>query len=118
MAGSGGAGVPAGTVVAYGGDGRGAIPQGWLLCDGSEVTREQYPQLFAAIGTLYGAGDGDSILHEGIDQCVYVQQVSGRALLCVVYEDHQAPHLIERWAGSAATRLAEHFDSLTEVREM
>ncbi|MHC4937746.1 MAG: hypothetical protein ACYTHK_02100 [Planctomycetota bacterium] len=70
------------------------------------------------LGAFYGAGDGDSILHEGIDQCVYVQQVSGRALLCVVYEDHQAPHLIERWAGSAATRLAEHFDSLTEVREM
>ena len=38
--------------------------------------------------------------------------------LCVVYEDHQAPHLIERWAGSAATRLAEHYEALTQARAL
>jgi predicted regulator of Ras-like GTPase activity (Roadblock/LC7/MglB family) len=70
------------------------------------------------LGTFYGAGEGGSILHEGADQSVYIRQVSERALLCVVYEDHQAPHLIERWADSAATRLAVHYDSLTQARAL
>ena len=29
-----------------------------LACDGSEVSRESYEELFAVIGTMYGAGDG------------------------------------------------------------
>jgi microcystin-dependent protein len=33
---------------------------GFLLCDGSVVSRGQYPDLFAAIGTYYGIGDGVS----------------------------------------------------------
>lgn len=33
-------------------------PTGWLLCDGSAVSRTTYSVLFALIGTMYGAGDG------------------------------------------------------------
>lgn len=33
---------------------------GWLLCDGRAVTRAGFPDLFDAIGTLYGAGDGST----------------------------------------------------------
>jgi len=33
-------------------------PSGWLLCDGSEVSRVTYAELFAVIETTYGAGDG------------------------------------------------------------
>lgn len=33
-------------------------PQGFLLEDGSEVSRTTYSSLFAVIGTTYGAGDG------------------------------------------------------------
>lgn len=36
------------------------IPAGWLLCDGSAVSRETYAALFSAIGTTYGSGDGTS----------------------------------------------------------
>jgi microcystin-dependent protein len=35
-------------------------PAGWLAEDGSAVSRTQYPALFAAIGTTYGAGDGST----------------------------------------------------------
>ena len=35
-------------------------PTGWLECDGSAVSREDYPTLFAAIGTTWGAGDGST----------------------------------------------------------
>lgn len=33
-------------------------PDGWLVCDGSAVSRETYADLFAIIGTAYGTGDG------------------------------------------------------------
>ena len=48
-------GAPTGTVVPFAGS---AAPPGWLPADGSEVSRTEYPALFAAIGTTYGAGDG------------------------------------------------------------
>lgn len=35
-----------------------AAPAGTLLCNGAAVSRTTYAELFAAIGTLYGAGDG------------------------------------------------------------
>ena len=33
-------------------------PEGTLLCDGSAVSRNTYSELFAAIGTTWGSGDG------------------------------------------------------------
>ncbi len=49
--------VPVGAVLAFTGV---MIPTGWLLCDGREVNRADYPVLFQVIGTTYGAGDGVS----------------------------------------------------------
>lgn len=37
---------------------RASAPAGWLVCDGTAVSRSVYATLFAAIGTLFGAGDG------------------------------------------------------------
>ena len=36
------------------------VPEGFLLCDGAEYSRVQYEELFAAIGTIYGVGDGST----------------------------------------------------------
>lgn len=47
----------AGRVFAYAGTDE---PIGCLLCDGRAVSRTTYWELFAAIGTTYGAGDGSS----------------------------------------------------------
>mgnify|MGYP000014694112 CR=1 FL=1 len=49
--------VPPGTVMAYAGT---TVPEGYLLCDGSSVSRTTYANLFAAIGTIYGTGDGST----------------------------------------------------------
>lgn len=35
-------------------------PDGWLLCDGSNVSRSTYAALFAAIGTTFGEGNGST----------------------------------------------------------
>lgn len=49
--------VPVGVVQAFAGS---TTPQGWLLCDGSAVSRTDYADLYAVIGDTYGAGDGTS----------------------------------------------------------
>ena len=48
---------PVGTLLAYAGN---TVPTGWLISDGSAVSRTTYIALFNAIGTLYGVGDGSS----------------------------------------------------------
>ena len=47
--------VPTGVVLPFGGS---TVPEGFLLCNGAAISRTTYAKLFAAIGTLYGAGDG------------------------------------------------------------
>lgn len=62
-------GTPAGVIAPYAGpithhagsesgSTTGAPPRGWLWCAGQAVSRADYPALFAAIGTTYGAGNG------------------------------------------------------------
>ena len=36
------------------------VPDGWLLCNGAAVSRTKYANLFAVIGTKYGAGNGST----------------------------------------------------------
>ena len=49
---------PVGTIIAYAANG--AIPDGYLPCNGAAVSRVTYAALFAVIGTLYGEGDGST----------------------------------------------------------
>lgn len=49
--------VPAGGIIAYGGA---AAPTGYLLCNGAVISRATYADLFTAIGTAFGAGDGST----------------------------------------------------------
>jgi microcystin-dependent protein len=37
-----------------------SAPTGFFLCDGATVARSTYPELFSAIGTTYGAGNGST----------------------------------------------------------
>lgn len=50
-------GAPVGAVMPYAGS---TPPAGWLVCDGSEISRTNYARLFSVIGTTYGAGGGNS----------------------------------------------------------
>ena len=47
--------IPTGTVQAFAGE---IIPDGWMLCDGSAISRTDYHDLFEVIGEKYGTGDG------------------------------------------------------------
>lgn len=49
--------VHVGVIIPFAGT---SVPTGYLLCNGAAVSRTNYANLFAAIGTLYGAGDGST----------------------------------------------------------
>jgi hypothetical protein len=49
--------LPSGVILPFG---AASAPAGWLNCDGSAVSRTTYANLFAAISTTYGAGDGST----------------------------------------------------------
>ena len=50
--------IPVGTVIAYAGTNYVDLPQqGWMLCDGSALSRTAYADLFTAIGTANGSTD-------------------------------------------------------------
>ncbi|EEO27891.2 tail fiber protein [Oxalobacter paraformigenes] len=50
-------GVPVGSVHYFA---MAEPPAGYLKCDGAAVGRDMYPELFSAIGTAFGAGDGET----------------------------------------------------------
>ena len=37
---------PTGTIICFAGQ---VVPQGWFLCDGSEISKSEYPKLFSVI---------------------------------------------------------------------
>lgn len=37
-----------------------SAPEGWLICDGSAISRTEYETLYSVIGTRWGAGDGST----------------------------------------------------------
>lgn len=45
-------------IIAY--FGRPEVPYGWLVCNGAAISRATYANLFAAISTTYGVGDGST----------------------------------------------------------
>jgi len=49
--------IPTGTISQFAGN---LAPTGWLIADGSEISRTTYANLFALIGELYGNGDGST----------------------------------------------------------
>lgn len=49
------AGVPSGAIQSFG---MLTVPSGWLICDGTAYSRTTYSDLYSAIGTTWGIGDG------------------------------------------------------------
>ena len=49
--------IPIGSIIPYGNS---VVPETYLLCNGQAVSRTDYPELFAIIGTSFGSGDGST----------------------------------------------------------
>jgi len=66
--------VPSGTVSFHAGL---TAPVGWLVRDGSLISRSAYPDLFAEIGTLYGEGDGSTTFALPNDLDLFIRGSNG-----------------------------------------
>ena len=53
------------------------IPYGWMLCDGSEVSRTEYANLYDAIGVCWGIGDGSTTFNLPDLRGMFLRGVSG-----------------------------------------
>lgn len=70
--------MPVGVVLPYVSS---DAPNGWLNCQGQELYRGDYPNLFAVIGTTYGAGNGSTTFNlPNLAGRVVVGQGSGSGL--------------------------------------
>lgn len=70
------------------------VPTGYLLCDGSAVSRTTYATLYAVIGDTFGAGDGVDTFN--------LPDLSGRVPLGV-----SSTHLLGSTGGSETVTLVE-----------
>lgn len=75
--------APSGTINTFAGT---TTPSGWLLCYGQAISRATYADLYAAIGTTYGTGDGSTTFN--------IPDLRGRV-----------PAGLDNMGGSAASRL-------------
>ena len=54
-----GGGAPVGQIIAWSGA-YNSLPSGYLICDGSAISRTTYAALFAVVGTTHGSGNGST----------------------------------------------------------
>ena len=55
------------------------IPAGWLLCDGSEISRTEYANLYDVIGVCWGVGDGSTTFNLPDLRGLFLRGVSGNS---------------------------------------
>lgn len=67
---------PAGMVSPFAGP-EDNIPEGWLLCDGSAISRTEYANLYNAIGVCWGIGDGSTTFNLPDLRGLFLRGVSG-----------------------------------------
>ena len=94
-----------GTVQAFAGT---TPPDGWLFCDGAAISRTTYADLFAAIGTTYGAGDGSTTFNlpvSGVSLGDY-QPVSvfGTTNKAIIFWNSQSYYSIAQYQGDTQSR--------------
>ena len=64
------------------------IPENCLMCDGSEISRDTYSELFNVIGTTYGEGDGSTTFNIPDYRGAFLRCIGGNAdELGVLQED-------------------------------
>lgn len=82
--------VPTGAVMPFA---MNSAPAGWLIANGSAVSRTTYSALFALINTTYGAGDGSSTFNVPNLQGQFIRGLGGSAAaIGTAQTDMVGPH--------------------------
>ena len=59
--------TPVGSISLFAGK---TAPTGWLICDGSAVSRTTYANLFSVIGTTSGSGNGSTTFNNPVNKSI------------------------------------------------
>lgn len=70
--------LPSGTILPYGGL---TPPSGFLKCDGATYKKSDYPNLFAAIGTLWGNGENSCSPFTPLDNRIFLEANKSGAVI-------------------------------------
>ena len=95
--------APAGSVIAFAGP---VAPSGWLLCDGTAVSRTTYAALFKAIGTVHGSGDGATTFN--------LPDLRGRFLRGVDHGQGRDPDAAARQAAATGGQAGDSVGTIQE----
>lgn len=91
-----------GQVIAYAGK---TVPDGYLLCNGDSVSRTTYANLFKAIGTTYGSGNGSTTFN--------LPELTGRVLVGAGFMEATGTINVGQKGGEAEHKLT--IDELPEL---
>lgn len=70
------AAVPAGSIIPFAGPAT-SVPAGWMLCDGSAISRSTYANLYNVIGVAWGTGDGSTTFNLPDLRGMFLRGVAG-----------------------------------------
>lgn len=115
-------GMPIGSVFAFAPN---TAPAGYLLCDGAAVSRTTYADLFAAIGTTFGSGDGVATFNvpdlrdwfirgRGTGRTIGSTQAAALALHTHAVSDPGHTHVAGQGAHSHTVSTGGHNHTLTD----
>lgn len=87
-------GVPIGAIIPYAGS---TAPFGTLICNGAAISRSAYPELFDAIGTTWGAGDGSTTFNIPDLRGYFLRGVGGNSAALAVEQNDAIRNIVGRF---------------------
>ena len=93
--------VVIGTIIWYAGN---TAPTGYLICNGSAISRNDYADLFAKINTSFGTGDGTTTFNipDLIGKVAYGSATMNENLLKTDIQDTDHEHYMNHVQGAAS----------------
>ena len=99
--------MPSGCIVPFAGPAE-TIPDGWMLCDGRELSRSEYQRLYEAIGVAWGTGNGSTTFNLPDLRGMFLRGVSGDVS---IYHDPDAnTRLSNAHSGNAGNNVGSYQD--------
>lgn len=80
-------------------------PEHALACDGAAVSRAAYPELFGAIGTTFGAGDGSTTFNLPDLRGRFIRGTGGNAAALGVAQGDAIRNISGEWGAADSTAI-------------
>ena len=91
-------------------------PPGTLACDGSEISREAYKELFQVLGTKAGAGNGSTTFNVPDLRGVFIRGTGGNAAALGIEQPATAIGIYCRGSNSSSVAIpAQDYDGTAQM---